>query len=204
MSNFIKRLPVKLFLFMPLMTLLLIVPVKAQETFDFLINEPEKPPLANPDPEPPPRIFREFSLDMELDELKEALKKDSLFHFQGDRDVSLLPLREQTLVETTGGSFIRRAFFQLADGKVFTMAFIMDTRLIDHYSVFVSFLKKYGEPKTLNPKETVWEDDNTRVSLERPLTVKYVDKAVFNNMIEKSQTLQSQQVFQRQEFLNEF
>lgn len=178
--------------------------VAAQETFDFTIMEPARAPLANPNPAPPPRIFRELYLGMTLDELKAALADDPLFQYRGDRDVSFLPLREETLVETTGVSFIRRAFFQLIDGRVYIMTFTMDTRLIDHYSIFTSFLGKYGEPGSLSPAETVWEDDETRVAIERPLTVKYIDKAIFNELIEQSNIRESREIFLRQEFINEF
>ena len=66
-----------------------------------------------------PRQFREIVLGMSLDDLKTALLEDSLFNFRGDRDVSFLPVREESLVETSGSSFIRRAFFQLRDGALF-------------------------------------------------------------------------------------
>jgi len=151
-----------------------------------------------------PRIFRELSLGMSLDDLKENLLKDDLFHFRGDRDVSFLPAREQSLVETTGPSFIRRAFFQLRDGQVFIMAFTLNTAIIDHYSVFMQFTEKYGEPSYLDPRIAVWESEETRVAIERPLTVKYIDRAVFNDILDESGLIESGQVRLRQEFLNEF
>ena len=151
-----------------------------------------------------PRKFRQLSLGMNLDDLKEALIKDDYFHFRGDRDVSLLPIREQSLVETTGSSFIKRAFFQLRDGSVFIMAFTLNTEIIDHYSVFNQFSDKYGEPAYLDPKISVWETDETRISIERPLTIKYIDKTVFNDIINESGLIESGQVQRRQEFINEF
>jgi hypothetical protein len=187
-----------------LLLIAFVYPVSAQETFEVTIPEPQKPPLAPVNPEPLPRAYREISLGMNLEDLKAALQKDDLFTFRGDRDVSFLPAREQTLIETTGLSFIRRAFFQLVDGKSFIMAFALDTRLVDHYSIFTSFVKKYGEPSALSPSETVWENDATRVSIERPLTVKYIDKTVFNGLIDESKALESRQLFLRQEFLNDF
>jgi hypothetical protein len=84
------------------------------------------------------------------------------------------------------------------------MAFSLDPRIIDHYSVFTSLIKKYGEPQSLSPSESVWESEETRVSIERPLTVKYIDKAVFNRLLEESKTLESRQLFLRQEFLGDF
>jgi hypothetical protein len=140
---------------------------------------------------------------MDLEELKDALADDGLFAFRGDPDISFLPAREENLVETTGLSFIRRAFFQLRERRVFIMAFSMDPRRIDHYSVFVSLVKKYGEPARLNPREAVWENDETRVSLERPLTVKYIDMTVFRAIMGEAKAEEAAEVFLRQGFLNE-
>ncbi|MDR1858051.1 MAG: hypothetical protein LBQ69_01125 [Treponema sp.] len=151
-----------------------------------------------------PRQFREIVLGMSLDELKEALLNDDMFNFRGDRDVSFLPAREESLVETSGSSFIRRAFFQLRDGSLFIMAFTMNTGQIDHYSIFTDLVRKYGPPSYLDPKEAVWETEDTRLALERPLTVKYIDKRVFDDIINESSLVESRRVLQRQEFLDEF
>ena len=156
-------------------------------------------------PQPIPRQFRELYLNMTLDDLKSALIKDGHFRFRGDRDVSLLPIRNETLVETTGLSYIRRAFFQLSkEGAVFIMAFSLDTRLMDHYSVFTTFVKKYGQPVSLSPSEAVWENDETRVSIERPLTVKYIDKTEFDRLREESKTEGHWELLSREEFLADF
>jgi hypothetical protein len=167
------------------------------------LPEPQKD-RAEPRTEVLPREFRRMSLGMGLEDLKTALQRDGLFHFRGDRDVSFLPSGEQNLVETTGFSFIRRAFFQLREGQVFIMAFVLDPSLIDHYSVFTAFVKKYGEPVRLDPKQAVWETEDTRVSIERPLTVKYIDMKVFKELIDQSEVEASGEVFLRQEFLDEF
>lgn len=150
------------------------------------------------------RGFRNLSLGMSLDDLKAGLAGDSLFTFRGDRDVSFLPQRDQSLIETTGPSFIRRAFFQLRDGEVFIMGFALNTAIIDHYSVFTSLVKKYGEPSALDPRQAVWERDGTRISIERPLTVKYMDMRVFNGIIDEAALAESREIRLREEFLGEF
>ena len=151
-----------------------------------------------------PRQFREIVLGMSLDDLKGALLNDDMFNFRGDRDVSFLPIREESLVETSGSSFIRRAFFQLRDGSLFIMAFTMNTRMIDHYTIFTDLTRKYGPPSYLDPAEAVWETEETRLALERPLTVKYIDKRVFDDIINESSLIEARRVQQRQEFLDEF
>jgi hypothetical protein len=151
-----------------------------------------------------PRQFRQLTLGMSLDDLKTALLRDDYFNFRGDRDVSFLPAREQSLVETTGSSFIRRAFFQLRDGEVFIMAFTLNTRVIDHFSVFTQFVERYGQPTYLDPTISVWETEETRIAIERPLTVKYIDRIVFNDIVNESGLIESGHVRLRQDFLNEF
>ncbi|MCL1928822.1 MAG: hypothetical protein FWG07_08545 [Treponema sp.] len=173
------------------------------ETFDVFIPSRTGPSII-PGSETLSRSFRKLQLGMNLDELKAELAEDGLFEFRGDRDVSFLPAKEENLVETTGLSFIRRAFFQLREGQVFIMAFSLDTRRIDHYSVFVSLVKKYGEPTSLNPNESVWENEETRISLERPLTIKYIDMTVFKQIVGESRAEETREVFLRQGFLNEF
>jgi hypothetical protein len=170
----------------------------------FVLNLPAVWAQEDGEKAPLPQQFRELMLGMSLDELKEALQNDKLFNFRGDRDVSFLPAREESLVETSGSSFVRRAFFQLRDGTMFIMAFTLHTGMIDHYSVFTDLVAKYGQPVYLDPKEAVWENDEIRLSLERPLTVKYIDKKVFDDIISESALIQSRRVQQRQEFLDEF
>jgi len=167
------------------------IPLPAQQNSDQKINDL-------------PRQFRQLILGMSLDDLKANLIKDSYFSFRGDRDVSFLPAREQSLVETTGASFIKRAFFQLRDGAVFIMAYALNTDIIDHYSIFTQFVDKYGEPSYLDPKMAIWENAETRIAIERPLTVKYIDKAVFDDIVNESGLIESGHVQLRQDFLNDF
>ena len=173
------------------------------EPYDVFIPTRTGPSII-PGSEPLSRSFRKLQLGMSLALLKEALANDGLFEFRWDRDVSFLPAKEENLVETTGLSFIRRAFFQLRSEKVFIMAFSLDYQRIDHYSVFVSLIQKYGNPVSLNPHEAVWENEETRISLERPLTVKYIDMGVFKAIMGEARAEETAEVFLRQGFLDEF
>jgi hypothetical protein len=149
-----------------------------------------------------PRQFRTITLGMGLEELKAALTEDGLFNFRGDRDISFLQSPQQSLVETTGLSFIKRAFFQLAQGELFIMAFTMNTELIDHYSIFTALVEKYGQPDSLDPQQAVWDNGATRLALERPLTIKYIDRGVFNGILEESSVSGTREIRERQEFID--
>jgi hypothetical protein len=84
------------------------------------------------------------------------------------------------------------------------MSFTLNTALVDHYSVFTTFVARYGEPTSLNPREAVWETGETRVSIERPLTVKYIDKNKFPNPGQGSSADGGGELQRAREFLDGF
>jgi hypothetical protein len=84
------------------------------------------------------------------------------------------------------------------------MAFTINTDMMDYYSVFTNLVSKYGQPTYLDPKEAVWETEETRIAVERPLTVKYIDKKVFDDIINEASVIESGRVQYRQDFLDEF
>ena len=65
-------------------------------------------------------------------------------------------------------------------------------------------LAKYGDVSSLSPSEAVWEDDTVRVSVEKPLQVKYLDKKVFATITANSQKEQSLETLRREDFLKQF
>jgi hypothetical protein len=151
-----------------------------------------------------PTGFRGLSLGMDLERVKEALKADPLFRYRGDPDVSFLPQTKQYLIECEGASFLRRAYFQFADGRLFIMILVLDEQKLDHYSMFSTLTAKYGPPTSLSPQETVWQSDAVRFSLERPLTVKYVDARTFASILSKGGAQKDLEQLSREKFLEQF
>ncbi|MDR0638969.1 MAG: hypothetical protein LBG27_08760 [Spirochaetaceae bacterium] len=128
-----------------------------------------------------PRGYRTISLGIGIEELKEALRRDTeAYLFREDRDVYHVPLRDENYVETTGRGFIKRGFFQLKDSSLFVISLELNPDRIDYYSVFTAFRDRYGEPESIDPQKATWASEAVRVSIERPLTVKYIDRAVFD------------------------
>jgi hypothetical protein len=152
----------------------------------------------------PPTSFRHLALGMGLDEVKAALKADPLFRYRGDPDVSFLPQTSQYLIECEGASFLRRAYFQFADSRLFIMILVLDVQRLDHYSLFSTLVGKYGQPASLSPQESVWQSDPVRFSLERPLTVKYIDNKTFAAIIAKGGAQKDLEQLSREKFLEQF
>ena len=151
-----------------------------------------------------PAEYRSIKLGMGIDAVKEALKEDAVFGYRGERDVSLLPTENRSLIESAGSYFISRSWFQFYKDNLYTMIFKLNTDTVDYYSVYSKFCEKYGEPASINPQRAVWEDEHTRVVIERPLIVKYIDLTVFNELISQSTTEKAASETNRQNFIDGF
>jgi hypothetical protein len=160
--------------------------------------------VTTPAVNPPPAAFRTIALGMTVEQVKEALRKDALYRYRGDPDVSFLPLSDENLIECEGSSYLSRAYFQFADGKLYVLILVLDQRKLDHYSLFTAFIAKYGEPASFNPTEAVWQSEAVRFSLERPLTVKYIDRRVFEKQVARGAAQQDLEQLSRERFIEQF
>lgn len=134
-----------------------------------------------------PNGYKDIQLGMSLDETKEELLKDSDFGYHGDRDVSLLPNKKQFLIETDassglGSNFLDRCWFQFNNDQLYIITINMNLEKMDYYSVFTTLSKKYGNPNTVTPKLSKWENSEVIMTLEKPLTLKYMDKKTFQEL----------------------
>ena len=155
-----------------------------------------------------PSGYKNIKFGMTVDEVKDALSKDFNFGFRGDRDVSLLPGENRTLIETDTSrtapySFLDRCFFQFQDGKLYTITLNLKKSKTDHYSIFSTLTEKYGLPDYLSPEKSEWKNDSVIMTLERPLTLKYTDKKVFDDLQSKAMVRKSAQEQAHEDFLDE-
>lgn len=152
-----------------------------------------------------PTGYKTIKLGMDFQETKEALLKEPDFGYHGDRDVSLVPGTQKVLIETDaekglGSNFLKRCYFQFYNDELFIITININQEKIDYYSIFTKLVEKYGEPTTLSPSEALWKNDSVTMSLEKPLTLKYIDNQIFNETqnysnIQKSATEQTREMF---------
>jgi hypothetical protein len=141
---------------------------------------------------------------MAIDVVKALLEVDDLLEYSGDADISLLPSRKETLIEVYGTSFIKRATFQFNEDRLFVMIFALDQSRLDHYSLFKTLSERYGKPTSLSPSLIMWEDGSVRLSLERPLSVKYLDLETWKALNAAAAADKGQYEIKREEFLGSF
>lgn len=155
-----------------------------------------------------PHGFHEIELGMSLNETKTELLKDVDFGFHGDSDVSLLPGVNKSLIETDatkgfGSTFLERCYFQFSDDRLYIITININTQKMDYYSVFTTLCQKYGNPQKLNPQGATWQNDDVTMSLEKPLTLKYIDNQIFDELKQYSNIEKSGEEKTRQMFLDE-
>lgn len=156
-----------------------------------------------------PYGYKGIMLGMTLDETKTTLIQTPEFGYTGDRDVSLIPGDNQILIETDttnnlGSPFLTQCWFQFYNEKLYIMTINLNKNKIDYYTMFTTLTNKYGEPTTLDPQKTVWESDDIILILEKPLSVKYIDKKTYEELKNYTNVQISAEEYTRELFLEEF
>jgi hypothetical protein len=151
-----------------------------------------------------PSDFRGIRLGMTLAEVKKKLLDDPFFDYRGDPDVSFLPVPEQTLIDCRGNSYLDRASFQFHEDRLYIMILALDRDTLDYYTLYTTLTAKYGETTTLSPTEAVWVFPSLRLALEKPLSVKYIDREVFALLQEAGKAQESLRDFSKERFLELF
>jgi len=140
---------------------------------------------------------------MSFEETQEALLVDQAFRYRGEPDVQFLPATRIPLIETEGRAFVSSAVFQFHDEVLSVITLVLDRDRLDYFSVYRSLVEQYGEPTTLDPGRSLWERGDTRLTLERPLSVKYVDVPTLDGMIEGGQVEEALDELTRDRFLEQ-
>jgi hypothetical protein len=149
------------------------------------------------------RGFSALELGMTFESAKDALATDPSFLYRGEPDVQFLPLTERPIIEVEGRAFIDTAILQFRDDALFVLSLVLDRTRLDYFSVYESLVARYGQPTALDPGQAVWDDGRTRVSLERPLTVKYLDVALFTELVESGEMEEALDAVTRDRFLDQ-
>lgn len=155
-----------------------------------------------------PDGYKDIKLGMSLSDTKAALLKDPGFGYHGDRDVSLLPGANKVLIETDatsgiGSPFLERCWFQFSEDQLYIITINVNPAKMDYYSIFTTLCEKYGQPDKLSPEGATWKNDDYTMSLEKPLSLKYMDNKIFDSLKQYSNIQKAGEEITRQMFLDE-
>lgn len=151
-----------------------------------------------------PSAFSGIELGMTVDTVKDRLREDPNFFYRGDPDVTLTPARQQQLIEVDGTLYVDRGFFQFEEEELYIIILQLNRERLDYFTLYTRLSGRYGEPVVFEPDQVVWESDSVRMTLEKPLTVKYVLRPVFDGLVAEGEMERSQREISREEFLEQF
>lgn len=150
------------------------------------------------------RGFQELQLGLSLEATRERLRGNGNFLYRGAPDVSLRPFDQEESIETEGRGYMERGAFHFADGTLYIITLFLDRDRLDYFTLYRTLEDKYGEPDSLSPRDAVWENEETTLILERPLTVKYIDRGIFEERIAEGRMGESIRAQSRENFLDQF
>jgi hypothetical protein len=142
----------------------------------------------SPQAAPLPRGYGGITLGMSYSEVDALVQEDAAFGYRGTPDVTMALPPGQRLLQAPGnpsGPYALCTFHFLED-KLYIITLGLNRSRTDHYSIFTALSERYGPPSSLNPAKSVWDDGDVTVTLERPLTLKYVDAAAFQSISDAS------------------
>jgi hypothetical protein len=151
-----------------------------------------------------PDGYRSHRLGMSLEDVKGTLLIDPRFDFRGDPDVSVRRSGDQSLIVSRGKTFIDTAYFQFDEGRLYLITLELNREKIDFFTMQSRLTGNYGAPDTISPEGMSWSDDSVRISLEYPLTIKYLDLMTFNRFMEDKVRRKSFEEISRTKFLEDF
>ncbi|MBN1648350.1 MAG: hypothetical protein JW874_09970 [Spirochaetales bacterium] len=153
---------------------------------------------------PVPDGFDGIELGLSMDEVKKRLKENDNFSYTGDPDVSLQDRPNETALDVEGLGYVYRGIFQFYEDSLYIIMIMINPDRMDHYSMFTHLSGKYGPPQIFSPSRSVWERDGTMMVLERPLTVRYMDRETFNKIVDAGEKEESLESDLRRSFINQF
>ncbi len=151
-----------------------------------------------------PRGFGEIEFGLPRGDVSTLLLRNPNFNFRGDPDVQFLPIRQQVVIDTAGFDFIRRGYFQFHEDQLYSIILSLNAQEIDYFTMFERLSELYGAPIDLDPRRVIWEDEETRLTLERPLEVKYLDLVIFRQLQNVEEIRRADRARAREEFLDQF
>lgn len=148
--------------------------------------------------------FEVIEMGMNRETVQENLYRSAFFFYQGEPEVTMLDRPAQTLLNCEGRGIVQKATFHFYEGKLFVITLILNPKEIDYYTLFTQFTKKYGDPEKMSPKAALWENEKTRLGLENPLAIRFVDVTIFDSMEKNGKIKENIKEKTREDFLELF
>lgn len=135
--------------------------------------------------------FKEFKLNQTQSEVKELIKKSFDFANRRDEALSIRLEPDTDIITAEGLGFIKIGYFHFNKNKLFQIFLNLDEKRLGYYLILKRFTEKYGNPTFLEPKSAFWENEEVKIIIEKPCSLKYIYKPIWNEITTADQTSDS-------------
>ncbi len=153
-----------------------------------------------------PLGFDEIKLYKTKDEIISIINKNEYFRVVREPEISFLPSTQEQLLTVEGKKFIKEGLFQFTkENSLKVIILYLDKTQSDYFTLYTLFYDKYGRPYSISPTQASWKDDNVRIIIEKPLTIKYVsiEKGKNQDKAQESSVISIKRK-EREKFLSNF
>jgi len=145
--------------------------------------------------------YKDIKLGMKKDQVMNIINNSPDFDPLKDEILSVRLEPDTEIITTEGLTFIELAYFHFHKDQLFQILLKISDDKIGYYTLLKSLTAKFGNPKSLNPKKASWENDRTKIVIEKPCTLKYQYLPVWNTLITKDNSTDTINKIIRDEFL---
>ncbi len=133
------------------------------------------------------RGYRGIKLGMKLDNVRKILKKDRLLEIDIRTDFGDLDEEPYHILKARNVPYITSVYYQFGTTKsikqqLFAIIIHFNKEYNDFFRLFEKMKKKYGKPNMFTPNMATWHNKTTKIILNSPATVKYIDIQLYRTM----------------------
>ncbi len=146
--------------------------------------------------------YKEIKLGMNIETVRGLIS--SMNDFLPIRD-EILQIRiepDKQILTTQGLNFVNKGYFHFHDDSLYQILIKFNSTKIGYYNLLKNLTEKYGKPIALTPKKASWENEKIRITIEKPSTIKYTDKLIWESIIGNNNTNDPNFIILRDEFLD--
>lgn len=133
------------------------------------------------------RGYRGVELSMQMDKVSEILRRDRLLEVDIRTDFGDLDEEPYHVIKARNVPYITSVYYQFGTTQsvkkqLFAIVIHFNSRYNDFHSILNKMKKKYRDPELLTPNTAVWSDGKTKIIVNAPSTVKYIDINLYRIM----------------------
>lgn len=126
--------------------------------------------------------YKNFTFGMTKELVKEALKQSNEFDEHKEEILSIRIDPDREIITVDGYLYIEKAYFHFDNDKLFQIYIKFNSSKLGYYNLLKQLTEKYGKPLNLSPLKASWENEVTRIIIEKESVIKYVDVKVWDKI----------------------